>query len=423
MTSSRFLSIIRDNNLRLDSRNAQRILLIIDLKDYPIGDSVIAFSGLRALQSYLRHGAIDVYTAPGHYHLLKNNPFINTLFLNLQDIETGVYDQVIFYTYKEREYLRWLIGQCSTPGAGTVFKAAAFSLTNLAFSLTSRTVRPTDANIALPPYDGFIRYLSDEYPRERVVKGQELFLSEDEKAWGEAWLRGKGLKKDEALVVLLDSSSGSHKLLALPVFFEVLNYFRKFEKVKILIFDERNLGKKDFYLNWLGPEAAGDFIFAEGLNLRKAICLLGSDNTKVIFGPCTGLMHCASGVYNSLLHSRKPFKDVPLMITYLGADPTFNKWDWWRDSLADCLLVEKNAKGQNQISRLTGNNYESLTCKDFTTPLLINYLDKHYRNKLLLMGMRVRDAGSAFGNAVPVAVADRSATGISTIGWDAATVR
>jgi hypothetical protein len=79
--------------------------------------------------------------------------------------------------------------------------------------------------------------------------------------------------------------------------------FNPFEKVKILIFDEKNAGKEALRRNGLNDDALEDFVFVTGQSLRQAICLLSTDCIRLIFGPCTGLLHCASGIYNFFVQS------------------------------------------------------------------------------------------------------------------------
>jgi hypothetical protein len=78
-----------------------------------------------------------------------------------------------------------------------------------------------------------------------------------------------------------------------------------------------------------------------------------------------------------------PLKDIPAMITYSGYEPDQNKWEGWGESLVDCLYPEADPQGETRSRRLTGPEYQSLSCQEYTGPLLIDYLDRHYRHRLM----------------------------------------
>lgn len=378
MKAKNFLDVIRSNNEGIDHKRVRRALVIIDFDGFRIGDSVVFFSYLRALESYLENASIDLCTTTAHYSILKNNPIPSRLFFDFAAVDCTEYDLFLLFCNEEGKYLDPLADMYTRPESKGDFTACVFSLVSFTY------IPPL-----LPFYKSFLNYQMDEYNQTRSVIGQEVFVSQEEKAWATDFLREKGVKEDEKVIVLLDGASQEKKLLEPTVFFEVVNYFRTFSKVKILIFDENNIGKEALFRNALNDDALEDFIFVKQQPLRQAICLLSTDYIALIFGPCTGLLHCASGIYNSFVQAGMPMEDIPAMITYSGHDPDLNEWEWWGESWVDCIYLEEDPQEGVQIKRLTGREYQSLPCTEYTGPLLINYLNKHYGHKLLVLQPRL----------------------------------
>ena len=94
-------------------------------------------------------------------------------------------------------------------------------------------------------------------------------------------------------------------------------------------------------------------IFSKGFSLRANLALIGSDNVAFIFGPCTGIMHCASSIYNNFTSNRPPTYEPPPMVVYTGNPGKDNKNAdyWWGTSpLINCLLLRKQGTEKQMIS-------------------------------------------------------------------------
>lgn len=178
--------------------------MIIDFAHLPIGDSVVNFSQLRALKSYQENACIDLCTTAAHYPILKNNPIPRQVFFDFTEVDYAAYDLFLLFCGEE-EYLVPLAGRYSGPESKAHFTAGVFSLLD------------THYPKALPLYQSFLHYQSDEYVRKRSVVGQELFVSRAEKAWATDFLREKGVQEDEKVIVLLDSASQAAHGPGIPV--------------------------------------------------------------------------------------------------------------------------------------------------------------------------------------------------------------
>jgi hypothetical protein len=164
----------------------------------------------------------------------------------------------------------------------------------------------------------------------------------------------------------------------------------KKENIKILIFDEGKIGKRTFYTEWVGQELSKKLIFAEGLSLRKAICLIGNKLVKLIFGPSTGLLHCASGIYNVFCERGLPLEEIPIMLSYIGNDKVNYQEDlWWGNSLVDAILLVNDGNSSKEIKSIKEIDFKKLkesnsfyTSQAFTSEAILNYIRNTYNKKL-----------------------------------------
>jgi hypothetical protein len=164
---------------------------------------------------------------------------------------------------------------------------------------------------------------------------------------------------------------------------------------RILIFDENNVGKEEFYTAWMGKEKASRIIFVKENSLREAIKILSSKYVKLIIGPCTGTLHCASGIYNHFAENGLPAEQVPLIITYTGvyyteAKEIKNPHFWWKNSpLVTCLLLRQH-HDQVKMVELRELDVEEaqrhdvqIPCSAYTSRMLIDFI----RSKRPLLGV------------------------------------
>ncbi|HEX8529308.1 MAG TPA: hypothetical protein VF646_04775, partial [Cytophagales bacterium] len=179
-------------------------------------------------------------------------------------------------------------------------------------------------------------------------------------------------------------ASSRDKVLGITVYFEFLKSILQDGNAKVLIFDENTIGKEEFYRQWLGDETADRIIFSKGLSLRDNLCLIGSRHTRLVVGPCTGLMHCASSIYNNYVSNGMDPRDVPLIVVYTGQYSKANKSAhyWWEGApLVNCLLLKakNNRKEVVLLSSLPDAERElndTLPCRDYTAGLLTEFIHR-----------------------------------------------
>ncbi|ELR71347.1 hypothetical protein C900_02805 [Fulvivirga imtechensis AK7] len=349
-----------------------KVILVVDLGDFGIGDSVVAFGKLKMLKSFLENASVDLCTNETHYAILKNNPFIDKVFFDRQQVDFEYYDIALIFSDKEPEYYEYF--KQNRQGVHKEHRS----------SFTIYSVY--NVNSIFPYYYDFMKYIQ----RRNDNSGQELYISKEEKDWAEKWFQDAGCSKQDKVVVLLDNSSGREKLINTDVYFEVVKYFLNMNNTRILIFDESGLGREKFYSEWLQQDVSEKFIFVKNPSLRENITLLASDFTKLIFGPCTGLLHCASGIYNTFLRNNVDFQDVPLMLTYFGTPVDgfeVNEWDWWGQSLVDAIYVSHDQSNKKTIQKLMSPYYRCSPCSEFTAEMITDYVSKHYKDKLTELGL------------------------------------
>lgn len=372
-----FNQIIR-NNQASDPLQAKKILILFEPSQFYIGDAIRVFSYLGNCQYFFKNALIDINCFTWYrtcYDLLLHNPYINLVSNHSwQNIAFKHYDLVIIISSYEKDLLELLGERYETDPELSSFQTAIFSY-------STALVKPEDS---IFPVFTALAEMEVDPALEITENGTKLFISPEEKQWGEQWLRENGGGQTENIIIMLDSSSDREKLLKLDVYFEILTYFSNKSNTKILIFDESNLDKKLIYDQWLDESITEKLIVAKGLSLREACCLLSSSSVKVIFGPCTGLLHCASGIYK-VFQKSAPGYPIPLMVPYAGRDNhNHNEWEWWGDSLVKCLILKEAVAGKKEISVLTENNQKGfLTCKEYSSDLIIGFLEENYSAEIL----------------------------------------
>ncbi|MES2873710.1 MAG: hypothetical protein V4708_08305 [Bacteroidota bacterium] len=360
---------IKDNNKIMPSE-VEKVLLIHDFPNFYIGDTCVRFAKLRAISEFFPKARVDINCSDKEIPLLINNPFVQSVTsLQWDEIEFNHYDVLIYISLlemaKDEEFLSFIKARYILE-----LPSLNFALFSLSRYLNPYQGKPRETPI--PMYLELGRFFTQHHKTTPFIS--ELFISEEERKWGETWLRRNGLEEDENLIILLDSSNNKGKLLKLDVYFEVLTYLIGHNGTKVLIFDEKGMGKQEFYEEWLGFDT-DQLIFAVKLSLRQALCILSSSKLNMILGPCTGLLHCASGIYyNSLKNNIVP--NLPTLVTYIGNyDDDYNPWIWWQNSMVKCIMVVKNIQGNKEIQQLKDENFHNfLSCDEYSSDLLIDYL-------------------------------------------------
>ncbi len=369
------------NNAYLGKEHVKRILILYEERVSHLGDFYINANKLRIINSFFSYANIEVifkYKEDEKIYnsLLKNIPYLNTYYsLSREQIELKKYQVVFCISRDEEGLLKFLHERYGNEINNDRCRLSVFSISNL-------FVRPGENCQFIFPF------YRDLGKNEHVLKlPGEVYLDEEERKWGEDWLLANGLKENEQLYVLLDAASRKDKLLNLAVYFEYVTHLLSRENVRILNFDEKDLGKEEFYREWLPHEQVDKIIFSKGLGLREALCIIGARYTRLVFGPCTGLMHCASGIYNNYVRNGMDVTNVPLLITYTGYyyPEEGNAYSFWGSSpLVNCLLLNnKNGKPElitlSDVSDEEKKKKNSLPCNEYSADMLIGFTDSLFR--------------------------------------------
>jgi len=368
---------IRENTSRLQRHNVKKALIIIDVETYPIGDSVVFFSKIRALSKYFNGIHFDVLTNKRHYIFLRYFPVIRKFYFDFSEVNVPGYDLVINFSVDDTA-LAGIV--CKEYDRLALNEEPSFGIYNL------YAEQGKEDRLLFPYLHEFHSYLLGEYNYTRDFIGHEIHLSDEEIEWGNNWFRQKGLQYNEKVIILLDSTNVRDKLMPIDVYFELVRFFMTLKHTRILVFDPYNNNKKLFYEYMLGADNLENFIFVEPHGLRNDFCLLASDFVHLIFGPCTGILHCTEGIYNVLDNKGKLQREWPLMICYLGpaAVDAVDKWFWWGETHVDCLYIDHIIKSPEQyiVKKLDGPGRLGLPCSEFKAAPLIRYIREHYGPRL-----------------------------------------
>ncbi len=369
------LDRIKINNSKIRKQEIKRVLILYVEKVTHIGDFCITSGRLKYFKSFYHNAIIDVCFADTggdviYTSLLKNNPYLDRVFsAEVNEIDFLQYDILFCIAYDEGAIASFLQTKYQEALKKAGFNLAVFSISE--FNL----MRKENCNYILP--------VAAEVCEKIVMDQSELYLSQEEISWGDEWLRANGVADGEELIILLDSTTRKEKLIRNEVYFEYVRFLLARDNVKVLNFDEYNIGKEAFYRDWLEDARIDNMIFSKGLEIREALCILSSKFTKLVFGPCTGLMHCAASIYNQFISSGMLRRKPPLLITYTGkypANETAGMW-WGNYPLVNCLLL-KNNNGTVELQELKYLTDEqkklndSLPCSEYTAPMLIEYTDR-----------------------------------------------
>lgn len=384
------LDIITRRNNVASSRDAENVLILYDHeKKAFIGDSYILINKLASCRSFFTRASIDINCRNKEHTklfsaLLQNNPYIRH-FNNLgwEELDFQRYDIVFIISRNEGLLLKLLqerYGQQSDYSWAT-------SVYSMSVQFLNFGPDPVTSSI-FPPF----RDILDNHGEHLPSMSAELYISEHEKDRANQWLRENGLKEHELLYIVLDSTSEREKLISMDTYYKLLCHLTDQESIKLLIYDEQNIGKDIFYRELLGPERASKIIFARKLGLREDLCILSSEYTKLIFGPCTGLIHCASGIFNYYVRKGMPAASVPPIITYTGKymDGHTAAYWWATSPLVTCLIIRaaankrKEAVLLHELSEEEKRDTESLLlCEEYTVDQLTSRLPVHSHTMLI----------------------------------------
>lgn len=377
-THQQTLEKIVRNNQALDVAGVKQVLILHEEELTNIGDWVIRFDMLKYLKGYLQRADITInFTAVGaniiYDALLKNNPHLHAVTaMKWQEIDFVKYDLIISVSYNEPAILAYLHERYCSHILDGRFNLCVFTMSHYMIK------QKPDVKPLFPIHKELGLYA------EKYKTPVELFVTKEEQQWADNWLKEKGLKENEQLFIILDTTTRREKLLSMPVYFGLITDLLKRENVKVLNFDEANIGKEKFYTELLGARLMNRFIFSKGLSIREAICLLASSHTRLVFGPCTGLMHCASGIYNNYVSNGLDKAKAPVLITYTGKylPDEGHVYLWWNNAPLMNVLVLRNRNNTktmlllddlNDVEKVTNDGYP---CADYSARMLAEFVNK-----------------------------------------------
>ncbi|MBA4055270.1 MAG: hypothetical protein C0490_11200, partial [Marivirga sp.] len=161
-------------------------------------------------------------------------------------------------------------------------------------------------------------------------------------------------------------------------------YFKSLPGRKLVLFDP--FEDKSIFLRSMNVNME-DVIVLKKLTLRQTFSVMADKRVGLILGPCTGLMHAASGIYNSLI-KRSLRSSIPILLVYTGLyqrEGIQNTLVWWRGSLAKCLVLKSDENGNKYISNIMELEESELTfqvnllpCRDYTSEMVQDYLYRNY---------------------------------------------
>lgn len=377
------LHLITQRNCITQSREVKNILIIYDRENKLfIGDTFLLINKLAGCHSFFTHAAIDINCRTIQYAdmcnaLLKHNPFIRSFNSTpWEELDFLFYD-IVFCILRDEMPLLQVFEQQYAHIIPLHWTTAVYSMSVQFFNWGPNPV----VNSVFPPF----KEILDNNPAY-IEPLRELYISPEEKRWGNHWLKSNGVHEHERLYIILDSTSERYKLMNMDTYRTVLLHLLQDESVKVLIFDEQDIGKKSFYTEWLGEDNVSKILFSKKLSLREALCILSSDYTKLIFGPCTGLIHCASGIYNYFVRMGMPVDSVPAIITYTGryADGHTAAYWWGHSPLVTCLILRAANNKSKEVVALSQLSEEEkkdtsclLWCCDYTPDMFIPFLPAH----------------------------------------------
>jgi hypothetical protein len=380
------LKKISNNNC--EHNDVKNVILLYEDPNVYIGDTFIMLQYLMPISAFYKNARVSLNYINKSYlnvyrGLLQNNPYLDEL-LQLQwaEIPFESYDVILCLTFDEHELLEHLAmryGQQISDGSFTpcifsIFTKGAFRLSNI-------------VPFIFPKHKELFAF-SAQIMKQAV---REIYITDEERHWGNTWLKDRGLQADEDLFIIVDAASQRHKLLDIITYFEFLKYLLHKPKSKVLIFDEKGIGKQDFYREFLDDELAARLIFSKENSLRLNLCLMSTSKVKMIFGPCTGPMHCASGIYNNFAKNGMLHDQVPLIVVYTGkyGENSLNANNWWGTSpLVNCLML-RSTNNNVEMVLLTDLSMEERArvdnqadCSAYTADMLINFVDRNLKYEM-----------------------------------------
>lgn len=385
------LEVIRNTEFAVHKIKERRPLLYIYVEDFGIGDCVLYFSRIKAISTFLNNTDFDVATNAQHYNFLQYHPLVNRFYMELDEVDFIDYDLVLTFSNCEFYLAHFLHKRYGRRILEGEMKLSVYSLFHAEDHVTSIFNN-------LSALEEFIR---DTCKTRLSSLKHELYISEAEQAASDEWFEsnGIGLPGNEHVIVLLDSTSDRNKLMKIECFEQLLRHFIAWKNCTIVIFNPENFDKRDIYRELVGEEMMSRILFVYEKDLRRNFCLCASKYIRLIIGPCTGLLHCAEGIYNTLELQGRLSAERSILLAYVGppapGDHT-DKWFWWGNTNVHCCYIDKTENGNKVVRRLTTTGNPGLACKEFETGALLKYLYDNFHSEFVKWNLLERESTAPF---------------------------
>jgi len=346
-------SLVAQNKIQ-DFENIKRVLILDDFKrPFFIGDAAHWLSKVKKLINVFNDftcSDLNIANAVAFgpvSKIFKNSLKKNLTITNLQwgNIDFSKYDLILCNNDVFSKFYWFLGTQRDFDYLNT--KVQSFSVMD---------DRPVSE---YPTFDFYINILKNNYPEQIIAKVKksicnELSLLDEEIVWAKQWLEDRGLKPKQKLVFLIHGASAPDKVMLDA---ELLKLLKRLcgldEDVKVILVTEKPISTYQWLIAAIQDFEDRNLILADALGLREVMSLMASENTSIIIGPCTGLMHLADGIYTNLINSQaiKLF-ECPLLLVYAGKqspERNYHPNHWWQNSrLVSCLVNMKSTDGNVQ---------------------------------------------------------------------------
>ena len=321
-----------------DRINIKTVLILFEDVAFSLGDTCITLDKLKICRAFFPSSIIQINFQPDapksmYNGLLKHNPNIDHIsYLETKEIDFNNYEIIICATTNEPSISAILHEKSYNRDTN-----AHFSI----FSMTNKVINP-DIETSFPKHEDLIAYIKNN--PSLTNRPKELYISDEEINWADRWFEERGVLSNEQIFILIDSASTHHKIIKPPVIKALCSFLLSNSNIKILLFDERNEQKEHFYYQLLGDSLFHKLIFSKQQPFRNDLSLIASNYVKHIFGPCSGLSHCSSAIYNYFARTRSGIKYIPKITVYTGKYyiKEHDAFTWWGTSpLVTVLLLTK----------------------------------------------------------------------------------
>jgi len=217
------------------------------------------------------------------------------------------------------------------------------------------------------------QYRNDAH-REIIIRPDEVQASED-------WLTTAGLLPDEAFIIFVIESSNHQKVLPVGVCAAVIHEFLNNTPHKVLLFQSSEDSIIYELLQHLSPSQQARILISSKRALRKDMGLMSSKRLKAVIGPCTGMLHLASGIIHYFDNVGHYEEDRPGILVYTGKlSDSYNPIPWWKYAAVECVVIARK-EGRKLLLSLKDcprdnglYNNLSLPVSEINSTLLLDYI-------------------------------------------------